>query len=89
MGTRIFSGRDRLPPGTVSSLMHTARANVKLDKNGDPYIDKLTFEDPNEVQYINTLPAEEFRRAFPDPQDRRTILALIPEVVGTAGLYVD
>lgn len=88
-GTRFLSGRNKIDNTAIGSVMHTAKAVAKLDKNGDPYIEKFTFTDPTGTQYTSVLTAATFREAFPDPEMRQTVLALIPEVIGSAGLYVE
>ena len=88
-GTRFLSGRNRIDNTSIGSVMHKTKAVAKLDRNGDPYIEKFTFTDPTGTQYTSVLTAEAFREAFPDPEMRQIVLALVPEVIGSANLYVE
>ena len=88
-GLNFLSGRKTIDNTAIGSVMHSMKAVAKLDKNGDLYIEKFTFTDPNGTQYTSVLTASTFREAFPDPDMRKGILALIPEVISTSNLYVE
>lgn len=87
----LFSGRDNIDAGLMTSIVNNTQVVVKVGPGGKPMIDKFIFDDGTGTQYTATLPNRAFTALIPDPQDRALILNMIPQenIKGTAFNYLE
>ncbi len=87
----LFSGRENIDKGMLSSLINNTQVVIKTGPNGKPMIDKLIFNDGSGTPYTVTLPNGALSSIVPDSTKRAIMMNMIPptNIQGTSFNYLD
>ena len=87
----LFSGRDSIDKGVLSSIVNNTQVVVKAGPGGKPVINKLIFDDGTGVPYEVVLPNRALSSLVPDPRKRAIMMNVIPQgnIRGTSFNYLE
>ena len=86
----LFSGRQNIDKGVLSSIINNTQVVIKIGPNRKPMIDKLIFNDGSGTPYTVTLPNGALSSLVPDPTKRAIMMNMIPptNIQGTSFNYL-